>query len=575
MAMLGEQDIKDIRNSVNIVDVISSYLPLTRKGKNFFGICPFHNDNNPSMSVSEEKQIFTCFSCGKTGNVFTFLMDYEHISFMESVKKIASIAGIAVDIKTSKKKNSNNLYEIYDLSNKFYQNNLFTKKGVEAINYLNQRGITEDIIKEFQIGLALKDRDVLTNLLVKKEYSYNDMVKSGLISKTNDGYKDMYYNRIMFPLWNLDGQVVGYSGRIYHNEDSSKYINTKETEIFKKGEILYNFHRAKDIARNLDQIIIMEGFMDVIRAYSVGIKNVVATMGTAVTSNQVNILKKMAHNIIICFDGDEAGLKASISLTNDLVKLGINPKIVRLKDDLDPDEYIKKYGKDSFIDNINNPLNVMDFKMAVLKRNKDLTSTLDISKYTEDMLKEISLIKDDILKEVTLNKLSEETKLDINFLRKKLPLKEKKVVVKKSSVKLDKYEKASMYLIYYMLDNKEIVNIYKNKGVSISNSEFSSLALAILSYYNKYKDITLADFISNNSNNPKMLDLISKVVNLDLDKNYDIKDIEDYIKVINEYNVKCEIKRLMMIQKETTDRKEKLKIAETIRNLRMEGNKDD
>lgn len=232
---LTQEEINNIRSSVNIVEVISDYIPLVKKGKNYFGVCPFHSDHSPSMSVSEERQIYKCFSCGAAGNVFNFLMNYENISFLEAVKIVADKAGIVVDINTKVKNNINNnfkdLYEIFEISQMFYTNNINTKFGNLAKEYLKKRDIDNDIIKEFGIGLALKDSTNLTKLLEKKGYKENILLKTGLINKNNLTLNDVYYNRIMFPLWDITGHIVGYSGRIYNSEDTAKYINTKETDI--------------------------------------------------------------------------------------------------------------------------------------------------------------------------------------------------------------------------------------------------------------------------------------------------------------------------------------------------------
>ena len=289
MQQISEDLIREIRSSVDIVDVISSYVDLTPKGRNFFGVCPFHDDTNPSMSVSKEKQIYTCFSCHATGNVFKFLMDFENISFIEAIKKCADMANIPLDIKSYSKNTTNEkftkLYEIYENSTKFYQNLINTSEGKEAKEYLEKRNINEELIKEFKIGLSPNKRDLLTKFLTKNNYTKNDLIKSGLVIENSYGLNDIYLNRIMFPLEDLNGRIVGFSGRIYNTKDNSKYINTKETEIFKKREMLYNYQRSKADARQKGYVIVMEGFMDVIRAYSVGIKNVVATMGPAITSN--------------------------------------------------------------------------------------------------------------------------------------------------------------------------------------------------------------------------------------------------------------------------------------------------
>jgi DNA primase len=322
-----------------------------------------------------------------------------------------------------------------------------------AKEYLHNRSISDELIREFQIGLSLKEKDLLTRLLVKKGFSNKDMVDSGLIVKSDYGYSDIYSNRIMFPLYDVTGKIVGYSGRIYNGEDTSKYINTRETAIFKKGEILYNYHRAKESCRKKNVVIITEGFMDVIRCHSVGVTNVVAAMGTAFTKEHVMLIRKLARDVILCFDGDKAGAKATESCINLLLEYNITPKVVRLEENLDPDEYILKYGKSKFIEKINNPINIMDFKLSYLKNDKDLTSTVDMSSYVNSVIDELRKIDDDILREISLKKVSEESKLDIDFLRDKLDstkeVKEIKKVVKKDGV-IDRYDKAQMHLIYYI-----------------------------------------------------------------------------------------------------------------------------
>ena len=247
MQIISEDKINEIRNSADIVNVISDYIPLKLKGKNYFGVCPFHDDHSPSMSVSKEKQLFKCFVCNKGGNVFSFVQDYENISFLESVKKVADKVGIPLSIDNIKKSNEKFKleYEIMEYATKIFQNNLNSKEGLLAKDYLIKRNITDDIIKEFRIGLSLSDATYLYNVLIKKGYDINKLDDLGLISK--DGIKgyDRFINRIMIPICNLNGEVVGYTGRIYNNEDSAKYINSKETIIYKKGNILFNYHNAK------------------------------------------------------------------------------------------------------------------------------------------------------------------------------------------------------------------------------------------------------------------------------------------------------------------------------------------
>ena len=299
------EEIISIQRKVDIVDVIKDYVPLIQKGKNYFGICPFHDDHTPSMSVSPERQKYKCFTCGNSGNVFNFVMEYEKVSFIEAVKIVANKIGISIDINTTKKIEVNNtnkrLYEIYDIATKFYLNNLNTTYGKDAKKYLSNRQVDDQIIKEFNIGLSLSDTE-LYDILKSKKYTDEEIIMSAVGVKSGNKIYDLYKNRIMFPLYDLEGKVVGFSGRRYDGIKEQKYINTKETAIFKKGELLYNYHIAKNYSKKEKSIIVVEGFMAAIRLSTIGVKNVVATMGTAVTKNQASLIEKMAPNIILMFD---------------------------------------------------------------------------------------------------------------------------------------------------------------------------------------------------------------------------------------------------------------------------------
>lgn len=584
MSMISQEQINHIRSNVDIVDIISSYIPLTPKGKNYFGVCPFHDDHAPSMSVSKDKQIYTCFSCGATGNVFKFVMDYEHVSFPESVNIIASKAGLDFHVATSNDRPTINkeLYEIYDIASKLYQNNLNTIAGKEAKDYLLARDISNEAIKEFGIGLANTKRDYLTTILRSKKFKDDDLLKSGIVIKGNSGLQDIYYNRIMFPIWDISGQVVGFSGRVYHGESNYKYINTKETEIFKKGDLLYNYHRAKEYARKNDIIIIMEGQLDVIRAYSVGIKNVIGSMGTAITKKHALLIKRLAKNVILCFDGDDAGAKATMACSRELQEVGIIPKIVRLEDKMDPDEYIKKYGRDKFINKIENPMNIMDFKLSYLKKNKDFNNTIDVGNYVKDVINELKTIDDDILKELTLKKISEESSLGYDFLKEQLSKAENKpkeesskLMVQTSVKKYNKYQKAEMNLIYYMLRSPEVIRMYDKKITYMPTEEYRILAREICYFYKTYGMISIADFMSFINDHEEMMRVIGDIVNLNLKDNYTVDEIDDYIKTIRDYNIKVEERRLNNLIRKETDSYKKAEIASKIIALKVEENRYD
>ena len=549
--------INEIRNKVDIVEVISKYLPLTQKGKNYFGVCPFHDDHSPSMSVSKEKQIFTCFSCGASGNVFTFVADYNHIGFYDAVRLLGNQIGYNLGSKTiTKNKNAEN-YEIYESACKFYQNNLNTSLGKNAHEYLEKRQIDKETIKKFKIGLSVS-KSSLTDYLLSKGISLKKLIDLGI---SNENGSDLFINRIMFPLYDLEGNVVAFSGRIYNTKDSSKYINTKETAIFKKGNILYNYHNAKELLKKNDSIIVMEGFMDVIRANTVGITNCIATMGTALTKQNANLLKKMANNIILCFDGDKAGEDATLSAINILKEIDVTPKVVRLPEDLDPDEYILKYGKDSFKSRIDNPESSIEFLMDQHKQNKNLNNIEDIGKYISESLKDLLEIDDSIMIDLTLRKISDEYKVDYNTLKnefndmkKKQKVKIKEVISpKKTNNKINQQELASRSLIYYMLKDESIIKEVEKKVPFFPDSTIRELANEIIYFYHKYDTFKVADFISYIASDENDLGLFNEIINMNINENYNHEEIEDYIKVINSYPIKRKEKELKEKLKEEKD----------------------
>lgn len=574
--------INEIRNSVDIIDVVSNYLPLTARGKNYFGVCPFHDDHSPSMSVSKEKQIYTCFSCGATGNVIKFIQDYENISFIDAVKKCADIAGIALDIdvkKDTKYDKFNELYDIYDISYKFYQNNMNSSVASEAKQYLQNRQLTDNEIKHFGIGLSLNDSSLLTKLLKSKGISDKLLLQSGLVGESENGIDlyDLYRNRIMFSIHDANGRLVGYNGRAYHGETANKYVNSKETAIFKKRDILYNYHRAKDAARQKKEIIVMEGPMDVIRAYTIGIENVVASLGTAFGSSQAMLIRKLSSNVILCFDGDDAGLKATKSALEELIKIGIEPKVVRLGDGQDPDEYIKKYGKDAFEKALKNAMNIMEFKEYVLKNEIDTNNAEGLANYTNAMINEIKSINDEVLREISIVKLSEETKLSIDFIKDKVG--EKKVleelpVAPVENKKMTKYEKSERNLVYYMLKYPNAIKMYDKKITYMPTEKYRHLAFQINTFYKKYGYITIADLLTELRDDTESIKTIGELEVLNLRDECDSEEIDDYLENIRLYNEQQQIKKYKSELKKEADFNRKIELANKLieNKLRSEEN---
>lgn len=567
--------ILDIQRKVNIVDVISEYLPLEQKGKNYFAICPFHDDHNPSMSVSSEKQIYTCFVCGASGNVFNFVMNYEKISFGQAVSKVALKAGIKLDydakeINNKKEDKYNKYYKMFDTASKYYQNNIKSVYGKAAIDYLSKRNIDLNIIKEFEIGLSMNDNNI-GKLLTNKGFLENELVDIGLCGKKDKFLYDIFRNRIMFPLYNLEGDVIGFSGRIYNGEDDSKYVNSKESVIFKKGKLLYNYHRALNYAREKRQIIVVEGFMDVIRLYSIGIKNVVASMGTAITKDHANLIKKLSKNVVLCFDGDKAGEKATISAIEALDKIGIDPKIIRLEDNLDPDDYIIKKGKDAFLTHLNNPISTVMFNLDINKSQTNFNDYNEISLYLKSVSKELEKIDDKIVYELTVKKIAKETGVDvetINGMVQNIPKTSIKVIDKRKTLSKDKYEKAEEYLVYYMLKSTDAILLYQNNVSYLSNKLLSIIAMQILEFYEKNKYINVTDFTLFLEDKTDLINEVLRIDDLSLPDDVNIDALKDYIKTIDEGILKQEIEKLKIKIKEETNVAKKVALLEKLRVLK-------
>ena len=566
--------VNEVRSKVDIVDIIGERIPLVARGKNFFGVCPFHDDTNPSLSVSREKQIYTCFSCHATGNVFTFLMNYEHIDFKQALKYLGDKVGVdtgSIHIKNKSTK-FDNLYEAYNLSLKYYQNNLNTKAGHEAKKYLLNRKIDDDLIKEFEIGLSLPTKDDLTKLLNSKNYDLVTLNRIGLSSDDHDIYND----RIMFPLYDVSGKCVGFSGRIYKDNGQNKYLNTKETDIFKKGELLYHYHIAREECRIKKSVIVMEGFMDVIRASSIGIKNTVALMGTALTREQINLIKRLSNNIILCLDGDDPGQHATLNIGNMLLDDGIETKVIKLPNPEDPDSYILKNGKERFEGLVESAVNFSDYKMESLKKNVNFKSDEETANYIEEVLKETSKQKDPSRREVILKRLAKEFDIGYNTLEMRINslLQEKKEEPKKNVTKKvisrkDKYIKAYEQIIYFMLNNDWVITQVENERLIFPTEVMRITCNEIIYYYKKYGNINIADFYTYIQDKEDILNFLNNILAENYLDGTSKEELEQYFNVAHKYIELLEIKRLTNLMKKEVDPLEQAKISEKIRKLRL------
>ncbi len=581
MFHISEEEINQVRQNADIVEIISSYIPLNQKGKNYFGVCPFHEDHSPSMSVSREKGIYKCFSCGATGNVFKFVSDYENITFPEAVQKIAQKIGITLSITTEIKKITKYEieYKIMTLSNLFYQNNLMTEKGKKAREYLENRGLTEEIQKEFQIGLAF-DKNSLSEFLHQKNYENSLLISLGLLNQKKEFFYDTFLDRIMFPIHNLNGDVVGFTGRIYlPNSSPPKYLNSKETMIFKKGNILFNYHRAKDPIRLEKKVILVEGNMDAIRMYSCGFKNTIALMGTSLTSYQIKEIKKLRVPVILMFDNDDAGFTATYQIGTLLEKENIPIHIVRLSGEKDPDDYLLKNGIEAMQNNIKHAISFIEFKLNYFKRNKNLQDSEELAAYIKEVLKGMKENTDPILKEITLKKLSNDYDISMELLISELDhIKEKeqkqneKIKVSQEEqkiIKKTKYTDSIFHILYFMMNDPIYIKMYKKNLGFIDQATYRGIANEILAYYEFHKCINLADFLTF-AENSKLKKEIYEIVTSINDETIDETIMEEYIMSVKKIRKQNEIKQLKEKLKLEMDSNKELEIVKRIAELKKE-----
>ena len=564
-----------VRSKCDIVDVIGERIPLVARGKNFFGVCPFHDDSNPSLCVSREKQIYTCFSCHATGNVYTFLMNYEHMDFREALRYLGEKVGVDVSGVSIKRKSSkyDSYYDAYQFASKYFQNNLLSKIGADARSYLASRKLDDRVIKEFEIGLSLDNHQDLTKLLTSKKYSLGDLNQMGLSSDDRDTYID----RIMFPLYDLNGRVVGFSGRIYRDNGLNKYLNTKETPIFKKGQLLYHYHIAREECRIKKSVIVMEGFMDVIRASTIGVRNTVALMGTALTHEQLQLLKRLSPNIILCLDGDDPGVHATLTIGDMLLSEGIEAKVLSLPNPDDPDTYILNQGKEKFLGLLDNAVTFSDYKLRKLKESVDFRSEEETAKYINKVLEETSKVADPIRVEIILKKLAKEFDLSYNTLEyrfKELAKPKEKIDVKKEVViyktkKKTKYEKAMEEILYLMLNCDWVISLFENERFIFPNEKSRLLASEIVYYYTKNGSINIPDFYTYVQDKDEVVEYLNDILACNYRDQITRDELFLLFGVIREYSRTQEIKRLTNSLKNEVDPLEQAKIADKIRELRI------
>lgn len=406
----SENLIEEIRTNNDIVDVISQYVHLKRSGRNFFGLCPFHNEKSPSFSVSPDKQIFHCFGCGVGGNVFSFITQIEGINFVEAVQMLAERANIQLPTlqdngDSQREELKAKVYKVNEFTADFYHQNLYKPQAKIAQEYVKKRQLSNETLKSFKIGFSGKF-DELYQELKKQGFGEREILESGLVNKNERGqYIDRYRNRLMFPICDARGKVIAFGGRVL-DDSKPKYINSPENVVYSKGRNLFGLNVAKK--GDLKRILIVEGYMDVISLHQRGITNVVAPLGTALTEQQGWLLRKNSEQIILSFDSDEAGLKAKLRALDILQNMGCDLRILQMEGAKDPDEYIIKYGNARFNNLVDKALSIIEFKVKILKKDLNLENTNDKIKFLNEIAKLISNVNNTIEREVYIEKIAKE-----------------------------------------------------------------------------------------------------------------------------------------------------------------------
>ena len=411
MARYSDEIIDEVRQTNDIVDVISQYVRLKRSGRNYFGLCPFHNEKSPSFSVSPEKQIFHCFGCGVGGNVFTFLTKIEGINFVEAVQQLAERSNIQLptlenNMDSAREELKAKVYKVNEFTAKYYHENLYKPESKIAQEYIKKRKLSNETLKSFQIGFSGKF-DELYQELKKQGFGEREILESGLVNKNERGqFIDRYRNRLMFPICDVRGRVIAFGGRVL-DDSKPKYINSPENVVYSKGRHLFGLNVAKkyDIKKRL---LIVEGYMDVISLHQRGIHNVVASLGTALTQQQGYLLRNNTEQIVLSYDSDEAGQTAKVRAMEILQNMGCDIRVLQMEGAKDPDEFVIKYGNARFQNLVDKAISVIEFKVKILRQSLNLENTNDKIKFLNEIAKIISKIENNMEKEIYIEKIAKE-----------------------------------------------------------------------------------------------------------------------------------------------------------------------
>ncbi len=539
---------KTINDKTNIVDLVSEFVQLQKKGKNFFGLCPFHDEKTPSFSVSPEKNICKCMGCGEGGQPITFYSKIKGIPMHEAALELAERAGIKINDQPVKTDPHAKDYALMKEAMTFYQFNLKNSKGGEqAITYLHNRGLSDQTIEHFKIGLAPAHGETIYQILKDKGYAVSDMIALGLVKQSDDGsYFDLFANRIMFPVTNLRGHIVGFSGRTLSTQDKVKYMNSPESHIFKKSELIYHLYEGLGDIRKAKQAVLYEGFFDVIASYQAGIKNGVATMGTALTNGQARLLKQVTPSIIIAYDGDEAGQKAIRSAIPILSSVALKLGVVTIPESMDPDEFIQNYGPDRyetmFAESI---VDHYQFSYQYYKKGKDLTNANDIKTFKDQVVRMLATA-DETIQAIYKKRLAHDLNIDEkaivirrNRASKHIESKPAPLPKKKHKKFLNKYERAERYLLCGMLRLKASC-LYIQSRLTLDDhidQLTGVLCIKVEDYYQEHDILVIDDFLNGLTFEEREHMEIEILTSMQWNNvfDYDSEGFDEHIRILKSY----------------------------------------
>ena len=579
--MLSQNIITEVLNRADIVDVISSYINVIKKGRSYTAICPFHDDKNPSMMISKEKQIFKCFVCGTGGNAITFIQKFENISFDDAVRKLAELVGYTNEELVKSKTNSNieeekaRFYKVLSDLTIFYQMSLLAKEGDEGRSYLAKRNIEDDVIRHFNIGFCPNLPELSIKYLSAKGHTLKDIELVGIAGHSNGQYIDKNFGRVIFPLKDVNGRVVGYSARRIKESEDAKYVNTQETVLFQKGNIIYNYYEAKKTSRLDGFCYLLEGFMDVIALYRVGIKSAVALMGTALTANQATLLKRLNVEIRLCLDSDEPGQMATLKAIEMFDKAGIKYRIVRRSTGpKDADEILEKYGADSLIKWLNILIDKVQFALNYFSNNNKLSTIDERKKFLIDFLPFLKNVTSDLELEDYIVNIAKLTKFDRKLITSTLQRYKQSKKENVTSAFIDMHPERKLLkrlsltekaFVFQMLNSKEAIEFYTDKNVPLSDEIFAKIASYIVEYNRHHDTLNINELINIIAQSDDELKdkLITEITDLLVEKRYPkctLELLQEYLQIIKEERSKEYEKFIFEKSSEGKSEKEKLQI---------------